>query len=389
MRLLRLFLLCLVPMGLSLPLRAIPAWARLTGSACNACHMTPTLQLTRQGEEFLRNGHRLEATKYDPKDISFNNYASMDWEFSASRVSGQATSVSQPTVNVFTGGALSERLSFFAEADITFSGNGQQSDNSIDQAYLQYNQPVGDGFVALRGGRIAPNILHAMGLGQPGNDQFFGDTLGAGGLKGNAVTPWESNQGVDLQLNMGPWQIAAGMLNGPANNLPQDKGYHNDSFFSAQYNFTKVSLGAYHFTGNYHVYTTDGDPTSGFLFTDRYTTDQVFVKVFGEKWRITASGYQGRDEVDELGTKVKNGGGYLLGAYSFTDTFGAYARADVYKADRSLTANQIRQQLVGVNGFLHMSNHTGARWSFEYSRATYAALDSTNNQLSALVMWVF
>lgn len=76
----------------------------------------------------------------------------------------------------------------------------------------------------------------------------------------------------------------------------------------------------------------------------------------GEKWRVTASGYQGKDEVDATGTTVKNGG-----AYSFTDLFGAYARADVYKADRSLSGNLIRRQLVGINGFLHLSNHTGAR----------------------------
>jgi hypothetical protein len=81
----------------------------------------------------------------------------------------------------------------------------------------------------------------------------------------------------------------------------------------------------------------------------------------GEKWRVTASGYQGKDEVDATGTTVKNGGAYLLGAYSFTDLFGAYARADVYKADRSLSGNLIRRQLVGINGFLHLSNHTGAR----------------------------
>lgn len=389
MRLMRLFLLLLLPLGLAAPLRAIPAWARLTGSACNACHMTPTLQLTRQGEEFLRNGHRLEATKYDPKDISFNNYLSMDWEFAASRVSGQATSVSQPTVNIFTGGAISDRLSFFAEADITFSGNGKQSDNSLDQAYLQYNQPFEGGFVALRGGRIAPMILHSMGLGQPGQDQFFGDTLGAGGLKGNATTAWESNQGIDLQLNMGELQVAAGMLNGPSNNLPQDKGYHNDSFVSAQYSWKPASLGYYHFTGNYHVYTTDGDPTTPFLFTDRFTLDALFLKVMGEKWRLVASSYQGKDQVDEKGATVKNGGGYLLGAYSFTDTLGAYARADVYKADRSLSGNQIRQHMVGINGFLHLSNHTGARWSLEFSRASYAETDTRNNQLSALVMWVF
>ena len=228
-----------------------------------------------------------------------------------------------------------------------------------------------------------------MGLGQPGLDQFFGDTLGAAGLKGNATTPWESNQGVDIQLNAGGWQVAAGILNGPSNNLPQDKGYHNDSFFSAQYTIAPASFGAYHFNGNYHVYTTDGDPTTPFLFTDRFSMDALFLRLFGDKWRVTVAGYQGKDEVDDSGATVKNGGGYLLGAYSFTDIFGAHARADVYKADRSVTGNQVRQQLVGIDGFMHLSGHTGARWSLELSRASYAAADTANNQLSALVMWVF
>ena len=380
----------LLPFLLPLQLMAIPAWARLTGASCNTCHMTPTLQLTFQGREFLRNGHRLEPAGFDKADAKWDNYLSMEWDLGAAKTPGSSVSVDQPAAEIFAGGPISEHLSFKGEVDITFSGNGQSSDLAVDNAYLQYNQVIPGGFISARAGQIYPEVVQIWGVVQPGSDQFFGDTLGGAGLKGNATTAFSSNQGFDVKVDLNSWIFAGGLLNGAATNTPADKGYHNDSYFSAMYQFKKwLALGAYHFNGSYNVYQTDGDTTTPFLFLDRYDTNALFATATGQRWRVTAVGYGGRDQVAADGTKIRNGGSYLLGTYNFTDTLGVYARADAYKPDRSQPGNLVRQQMVGVNGFLHLSDRSGSRWALEYSRVTLEASDTTTNQVAASLFWIF
>ena len=380
----------LLPFFIPLQLLAIPAWARMTGASCNTCHMTPTLQLTFTGREFLRNGHRLEPTGFDKADAKWANYLSVEWDLAATKPAGEAVSVSQPTAEVFAGGPISEHLSFKTEADVTFSGNGQSSDIGLDSAYLQYNQAIPQGFVAVRAGQLYPEVLQVWGVVQPGNDQFFGDTLDGAGLKGNATTAFSAGQGLDVKVDLNSWIFAGGLLNGAASNLPDGKGYHNDSYLSAMYQFKKwLVLGAYRFNGTYNVYQTDGDTTTPFLFLDKYDTNALFATVTGQRWRVTAVGYGGHDQVDVDGTKIRNGGTYLLGTYNLTDTLGAYARVDTYKPDQSQPGNLVRQQLIGVNGFLHLSDTSGSRWALEYSRVQLEASNSVANQVSASIFWAF
>lgn len=380
----------LLPFFLPLQLLAIPAWARMTGASCNTCHMTPTLQLTFTGQEFLRNGHRLEPVGFDKADAQWQNYLSMEWDLGATKAPGTAVSVAQPSAAVFAGGPLSEHLSFKAEADVTFSGGGQASDLALDSAYLQYNQAIPSGFVSIRAGQLYPEVLQIWGVVQPGSDQFFGDTLGGAGLKGNATTAFSAAQGLDAKVELHDWTFAGGLLNGAAANLPDGRGYHNDTYLSAMYRFRKwLAVGAFRFDGTYNVYATDGDPTTPFLFMDRYDTNALFATFMGQRWRLTAVGFGGKDQVDVDGTAVRNGGAYLLGTYNLTDRFGVYARVDTYKPDRSQPGNQVRQQLVGVNGFLHLSDHSGSRWALEYSRTTLAAAGTTEDQLSASLFWAF
>lgn len=380
----------LLPFFLPLQLLAIPAWARMTGASCNTCHMTPTLQLTYAGREFLRNGHRLEPTQFDKADARWDNYLSMEFDLEASKTPGNSVSVSQPTAEIFSGGPISDHLSFKSEVDITFSGNGQSSDIALDNAYLQYNQAIPNGFVSVRAGQFYPEVLQIWGVVQPGNDQFFGDSLGSAGLKGNATTPFSANQGLDVKVDLNSWIFAGGMLNGAATNLPSNKGYHNDTYLSAMYQFKKLlAVGVYRFDGTYNVYQTDGDPTTPFLFMDKYNTNALFATLTGEKWRFTVAGYGGQDQVDADGTKIRNGGSYLIGTYNFTDTLGVYLRRDDYKPDRSQPGNLVRQNLIGVNGFLHLSDKSGSRWALEFSRVELEASSTVTNQLSASLFWIF
>ena len=124
MKLLRI----IAPMLLgAVQLMAIPAWSRLTSQSCNACHATPTWQLTSMGLEFLKNGHRIEATKVDAKDQKLENYMSFVWKGRAygdsldsqrtglANTQKPATNFEQHSFSLYTGGALSDRFSYFTE----------------------------------------------------------------------------------------------------------------------------------------------------------------------------------------------------------------------------------------------------------------------------------
>ena len=154
------------------PSLAIPAWSRLTGSNCSSCHATPTLQLTPFGLDFLRNGHRLEAApaQFDASAVKWDNYLSLVWKFRAYTEENKKPSsqFEQHSFSIYTGGPLSENLSYFTEMYLnentgsTAGSNVVQGDaarKKLAEAFLQYNQPVGSGFLAIRAGEILPEIF--------------------------------------------------------------------------------------------------------------------------------------------------------------------------------------------------------------------------------------
>ncbi len=59
---------------------AVPAWSRQAGMSCYGCHATPTMQLTKTGLDYLKNGHRAEALKFTEDDMKWDNYLSLVWK---------------------------------------------------------------------------------------------------------------------------------------------------------------------------------------------------------------------------------------------------------------------------------------------------------------------
>jgi hypothetical protein len=232
-------LLCLMLIGgfmflLPQESAAVPAWSRLTGSTCNSCHATPTWQLTPFGLSFLRNGHRLEATpaKFDLGIQKWDNYLSLVWKFRAYDEEDQrvASQLEQHSFSIYTGGALSERFSYFTEmylsentgktaegGSFTTATDGVvQEDGSrkkLAEAFIQYNQPIGKGFLAVRAGEILPEIIHVFGAGARSGEQralVLNDKANAA----NPYKPFNRQQGVDAKLNLEPVEIAVGVVNG-------------------------------------------------------------------------------------------------------------------------------------------------------------------------------
>ncbi len=143
-------------LGLLAPaqLLAVPAWSRSEATSCSSCHATPTWQLTNVGLDFLKNGHRSDAFKFNSKSQTWDNYFSLVWKgrFYSDQLDDAKTgnaNTQKPSSNfehhsfsIYTGGALYDRFSYFTELYLsentgsTSGGNIVQGDASRKKLLL-------------------------------------------------------------------------------------------------------------------------------------------------------------------------------------------------------------------------------------------------------------
>jgi hypothetical protein len=365
---------------------AIPAWSRLTGSACNSCHATPTWQLTPFGLEFLGNGHRLEAapTDFDITTQKLDNYLSMVWKFRAyaEEEKNPRSQFEQHSFSLYSGGALSDRFSYFTEMYLsentgkTAGSNVVQGDGArkkLAEAFLQFNQPVGSGFIAVRAGEILPEILHVFGAGARSGEQRA-LVLNNRANGANPYKPFTRAQGVDTKLKMGLAEITVGVVDGAMNSTNAiDANNHKDWFASALVNFDKheSAAGFFHYDGVYSMYTTTlgvsqpDDPTMSVSFDNEFTKDGLLVRFIRDKWRVVGTYFMGKETVNAAGGTTKNEGYYGLVDFNLTDALGAFARYDMLDPDKDIGSNETTQIMLGLNGMLYMTEKSGARWALE------------------------
>ena len=377
----------------SVQLMAIPAWSRLTGTSCNACHATPTWQLTSTGLEFLKNGHRMEATKVDAKDQKWDNYMSLIWKGRAygdsldtqrtglANTQKPATNFEQHSFSLYTGGALSDRFSYFTELYLNENtgnvtgANVVQSDASrkkLAEAFLQYNQPLGkDMFLAVRAGEILPGILHVFGVGARSaeqraivlNDQLAGST--------NTFRPFSRQQGMDATLNGKNFEAAVGVVNGSSTSITNaiDADNHKDWYASFLYDIKAINIGigVYHYDGQFSNYATQNDFATALTFDNKFKKDGILARFIRDRFRVVGAYFVGEETMDLAGTKTKNKGYYGLVDYNFSDSFGMYVRLDSLDPNKDVANNETTMAMLGLNGMLYQSDKSGARWNFEYT----------------------
>ena len=362
---------------------AVPAWSRLTGSTCSSCHATPTMQLTPFGLAFLSNGHRLEATpdKFDASIQKWDNYLSLVWKFRAYTEESKTPSsqLEQHSFSIYTGGALSDRFSYFTEMYLnentgsTAGANVVQGDASrkkLAEAFLQYNQPIGKGFIAVRAGEILPEILHVFGVGARSIEQRA-SVLNDQANSANPYRPFTRAQGFDAKLEMGPFAVAAGVVDGAMNATNAiDTNHHKDWFASALVEFDQhdSAVGLFHYDGVYSVFTTQDNPTTGLSFDNEFTKDGLLFRFIRDKWRIVGTYFIGEETVDALGKKTDNEGYYGLVDFNFTDSLGVFARYEMLDPDSDIGNNETARILFGLDGMLYMTDKSGARWNLELSQ---------------------
>ncbi|HEX4845976.1 MAG TPA: hypothetical protein VFV26_07115, partial [Geothrix sp.] len=385
-------------------LLAVPAWSRLTGTSCNACHATPTMQLTKMGLDFLKNGHRLEATKAEAKDQKWDNYLSFVWKGRAyadktdvkttAAVQKPSSQLELHSFSIYTGGALSDRFSYFTEMYLnentgsTSGANVVQGDGSrkkLAEAFLQYNQPISnDTFLAIRGGEILPGILHVFGVGARSAEQralvLNGATVGT-----NPYKPFNRQQGFDATLVNKHFEVAVGVLNGSANTNALDADNHKDLFASALWNIDghESALGLFHYNGQFTNYATANDPSTAITFDNKFNRTGLMARFLRDNWRVVGAYFTGKETFNAAGLDAKNKGYYTLVDYNFSDSFGMFARADYFKPRDDQDADT-KQFLVGLNGLFYQTEKSGARWNLEYLSQDLKPVTGANVKSSQL-----
>lgn len=388
----------------SIQLLAVPAWARLTGQSCNACHATPTMQLTPMGLEFLANGHRMEATKVDAKEMKLDNYFSILFKgrvyadktdsTKLGDVQKPSTQLEQHSMSIYTGGPLSDRFSYFAEIYLnentgsTSGANIVQGDGArkkMAEAFLQYNQPLSkDMFLAVRLGEILPEILHVFGVGARSAEQRA-LVLNGAKVGSNPYQPYNRQQGIDAKLNTKHFEIAAGVLNGSAGTNQIDADNHKDVFGSALWKFDshESALGLYHYSGQFTNYATANDPSTAITFDNKFNRTGILARLLRDNWRVVGVYFTGTETFNAAGLEAKNKGYYALVDYNFNDSIGVFARTDYFKPRDDQDADT-KQFIVGLNGMFFQSEKSGARWNLEYLTQDQKPLTGVNVKSSQI-----
>lgn len=405
---------------------AIPAWTRQAGVSCNSCHATPTMQLTKTGLDFLKNGHRAEALKVSADDMKWDNYISLVWKGRAyaDQLDDSRTGLAntqkpkfnfeQHSFSLYTGGALADRFSYFTELYLsentgaTSGGNIVQGDASrkkLAEAFLQYNHPLDEGgetFLAVRAGEILPGILHVFGVGARSAEQraiVLNDALAG---NSNTYRPFSRQQGMDATIVGKHFEVAAGLLNGSdastTNSIDADT--HKDVFASALMNLdeNESAVGAFYYKGKFSNYTVKQDFSTALLYKNDFYRVGLMGRFIRDKWRLVGTYFTGEETINAGGSKASNAGYYGLVDYNLNDTYGVFARYDNLDPNTDIGKNEVSMVLLGFNMMLYQSERSGARFQVEYSQkqtylggniTTAGTTKYTDNRLFAQVTWAF
>lgn len=405
---------------------AIPAWSRQAGVSCNSCHATPTMQLTKTGLDYLKNGHRAEALKVSPDDMKLDHYISLVWKGRAwyENLDGARTgnaNTQKPTTNLeqhsfalYTGGALAERFSYFTEIYLS-ENSGATSGSSIAQgdasrkklaeAFLQYNHPLdeaGETFLAVRAGEILPAILHVFGVGARSAEQRAIVLNEAFAGNSNTYRPFSRQQGFDATLVNQHYEVAVGLVNGSDTSTTNsiDADSNKDVYVSALVNLDEYesAVGAFYYNGKFSNYTVKQDFSTPLLYKNSFHRAGLLGRFVRDKWRVVGTYFTGEETINATGSKANNAGYYGLVDYNFNDTYGVFARYDNLDPNTDIGKNEVSMVLLGFNAMLYQSEHSGARFNLEYTRKqtylggniiTAGTTRFTDNRLTAQISWSF
>lgn len=329
----------------------VPMWSRRYGVPCNYCHAYPSLQLTSDGLDFFRRGHRSKGDSFD-KDLAHLLSAHVEWEFNGEQ--RQPTAFETPSFHVHAGGALSGAFSGYVDAGIN---------EELEAAYLQYTAEHGpDTYFTARAGKVSPTLIRDYGNGlmaSASTPMILTDAV----LGQNPFTPARGSFGVDVA---GRWKslfLQAGVVNGEDVEGQAAVMNHKDFYATGEFALPDglSGVGVYYHRGGYDL----GDPDVAVLF-DRYEREGVFANFTRDRFRLAGAYLFGRDRVSTLNeSKIR---GYFVQAdlmpAEWLVPFVRYeqARTEEVETERG------RKVTLGCAVRIYQSEITAGRLVFELSR---------------------
>ncbi|HAZ14765.1 MAG: hypothetical protein A2X86_10540 [Bdellovibrionales bacterium GWA2_49_15] len=389
---------------------AVPAFGRTIGGNCTACHATPTWQLNEMGLEFLKNGHRSEALAFKADEIKWDNYLSFVWKGRAyyTENAKPRSQFEQHSFSIYSGGALSERFSYFTEMYLsentgvtnrtTVAGyGGDAARKKLAEAFLQYNQPLGGkNFVAVRAGEILPEMIHTFGAGARSIEdraQIFNVATNSA----NPYKPFTRSQGLDVKLNAEVLEATVGVVDGAATGTNAiDTNNHKDLYAGLQGNLDQhgSAVGLFAYSGLFTTYATAEDPSSAPVFDNEFSKMLVLARFVQDKFRIVGAYMTGKEEenISSAKTETKNKGYFALVDYNFMDSLGVFARYDMLDPNKDNSYSETKLLTVGLNGLLYMHEKSAARWNLELSdkkisEASASATETKTQKILGQLTW--
>ncbi len=352
------------------PASAIAMWSRRYNVACNHCHAFPSLQLTENGVDFLRRGHRIEGDSLD-KDLSHQISTHAEWTYEIKE--GESTAFQTPSFHFHAGGALSSAFSGYVDATIN---------DTLEAAYLQYTAEKGDSYFTARAGKISPTLVRNYGnglLASASTPLIITDS----NLGQNPFTPARDSFGVDVA---GRWKslfVQSGVVNGEDVEGQAAVKNHKDIYATGEFALPDgiSGVGLYYYRGGYDL----GDSTAGFL-SDRYDRKGVVANFTKDRFRLAGAYLYGKDRVSTISDK-KVRGFYGQVDVQATEWWVPFARYDEIKTEDDEGIDRTRKGTLGCAFRLYQSEATAGRLVLEASRQKQLNV-STNAALFHL-LWTF
>lgn len=325
--------------------RAVPAFARREGVACQMCHFRVP-ELNEDGHAYLRRGLREEPSEGQmegmemgeraesapaatprplgvPLNLQWANYLSVmgHHDFTAER--GERPKFDAGAIDLWMGGPLNLRWSGLTNSAFEVEENGA----SVDVAYGHYITRWASRFGSGRFGQVMPFAI-LFNQGGPSMPLSTPAVLSMPGGAGSSWTPTTLLRGLEVGgINLPRWDIYLGAGQPHLEGLPEDAENHTDIYASAErlLGASDNSLTAYAYWG--HAWLSPVAPKRAF---HRYG---AFGNAYWKTRTKGVIGYLAGTDKAEDGRSLDNSGWFLLGEYLFDDRWAGYARWDRFRRD--------------------------------------------------------
>lgn len=354
------------------PASAVPMWARRYGAECTLCHSYPSLQLTGEGLDFLRRGHRMEG---DASDKNVSDLISAHGEWSDTFEKGSPTAFPAPELHLHGGGALSTLFSGYVDAHLN---------EGFEALYLQVTKAIGDdAYITARQGKISPTIVrdYANGIMASASAPLI---ITDASLADNPFTPARDSYGFDVG---GRWKAAfvqTGVVNGDESPGEVLVGNHKDIYATLELNPIEddvSGVAVYYLRGGYDL----ADTTGAFAF-DRYRRAAVFANLTRERYRIAGAYLHGTDDPVALPERSISGYYLQVDATRWTRLV-PFARYDWVEVKPGDGTERVRAGTVGIACGLFSSDASGGRVVAEFSRRKES--EETRSIGAVDILWAF